>query len=74
MDIFDSYIRAGKIASKVRESARIQDHTGRTLSEICNEIEQEIVKNGGDPAFPVNVSLNEIAAHYTAEPNDPLTV
>jgi len=74
LDIFDRYIRAGKIASKVRESARIQDHTGRTLSEICNEIEQEIVKNGGDPAFPVNVSLNEIAAHYTAEPNDPITV
>ena len=25
-------------------------------------------------AFPVNTSLNEVAAHYTAEPNDPKTV
>ena len=74
MDIFDNYIKAGKIASQVREYARTQDHTGRSLSEICNDIEQEIFKKGGEPAFPVNVSLNDIAAHYTAVPNDPLIV
>lgn len=74
MDIFDNYVKAGKIASQVREYARAQDHTGRSLSEICNDIEQEIFKNGGEPAFPVNVSLNDIAAHYTAVPNDPIIV
>lgn len=74
MDIFDNYIKAGKIASQVREYARTQDHTGRSLSEICNDIEQEIFKKGGEPAFPVNVSLNDIAAHYTAVPDDPLIV
>ena len=74
MDIFDNYVKAGKIASEVREYARTQDHTGRSLSEICNDIEQEIFKKGGEPAFPVNVSLNDIAAHYTAVPNDPLIV
>lgn len=74
MDIFDNYVKAGKIASQVREYARTQDHTGRSLSEICNDIEQEILKKGGEPAFPVNVSLNDIAAHYTAVPNDPIIV
>ncbi|TLX88177.1 MAG: type II methionyl aminopeptidase [Thaumarchaeota archaeon] len=74
MDIFDNYVKAGKIASQVREYARTQDHTGRCLSEICNDIEQEIFKKGGEPAFPVNVSLNDIAAHYTAVPNDPIIV
>jgi methionyl aminopeptidase len=74
LDIFDNYVKAGKIASQGREYARIQDHTGRSLSEICNDIEQEIFKNGGEPAFPVNVSLNDIAAHYTAVPNDPIIV
>jgi methionyl aminopeptidase len=74
LDIFDNYIKAGKIASQVREYARTQDHTGRSLSEICNDIEQEIFKKGGEPAFPVNVSLNDIAAHYTAVPDDPLIV
>lgn len=74
MDNFENYIKAGKIASEVREYARTQDHTGRTLSEICNDVENEIIKKGGEPAFPVNVSLNDIAAHYTAEPNDPTVV
>jgi methionyl aminopeptidase len=74
LDIFDNYVKAGKIASQVREYARAQDHTGRSLSEICNDIEQEIFKKGGEPAFPVNVSLNDIAAHYTAVPNDPIIV
>jgi methionyl aminopeptidase len=74
LDIFDNYVKAGKIASQVREYARTQDHTGRSLSEICNDIEQEIFKKGGEPAFPVNVSLNDIAAHYTAIPNDPIIV
>jgi methionyl aminopeptidase len=67
-------MKAGKIASEVREYARTQDHTGRTLSEICNDVENEIFKRGGEPAFPVNVSLNDIAAHYTAVPDDPITV
>jgi methionyl aminopeptidase len=74
LDNFENYIKAGKIASEVREFARNQDHTGRTLSEICNNVENEIIKKGGEPAFPVNVSLNDIAAHYTAEPNDPTVV
>ncbi len=74
MDNFENYIKAGKIASEVREYARTQDHTGRTLSEICNDVENEIIKKGGELAFPVNVSLNDIAAHYTAVPNDPTVV
>ncbi len=69
MEIQD-YITAGKIASSVRENARKKDHVGSTLFEICDSIEKEIEQKGGKCAFPVNVSLNEIAAHYTAEPND----
>ncbi|MHB8546359.1 MAG: type II methionyl aminopeptidase [Nitrosotalea sp.] len=68
------YIDAGKIASEVRENTRRKNHVGSTLEEICNSIEKEIVSKGGKCAFPVNVSLNEIAAHYTAEPNDKIIV
>ena len=68
------YINAGKIASEVRENARRKNHVGSTLEEICNSIEKEIISKGGKCAFPVNVSLNEIAAHYTAEPNDKIIV
>jgi methionyl aminopeptidase len=68
------YVNAGKIASEVRENARKKNHVGSTLEEICNSIEKEIESKGGKCAFPVNVSLNEIAAHYTAEPNDRIIV
>jgi methionyl aminopeptidase len=43
---------------------------GSTLLEICESVESQIRSLSGQPAFPVNTSLNEIAAHYTAEPND----
>ncbi len=66
----EEYIRAGKIAAEVREYARKKYHVGRTLLDICEELEGMINAKGGKPAFPCNVSLNEIAAHYTAEPND----
>ncbi len=64
------YINAGKIAAEVRENARKKYHVGSTLLEICESIEKEIERRGGRCAFPVNTSLNEVAAHYTAEPND----
>lgn len=70
----ESYLRAGKIASQVREEARRKYHVGSTLFEICETVEAKIRSLGAHPAFPVNASLNEIAAHYTAEPNDETTV
>jgi methionyl aminopeptidase len=70
----DSYLLAGKIASQVREEARRKYHVGSTLFEICETVEAKIRSLGAQPAFPVNASLNEIAAHYTAEPNDGTTV
>jgi methionyl aminopeptidase len=70
----ESYLKAGRIASEVREGARRKYHVGSTLFEICESIEKQIRDMGAQPAFPVNTSLNEIAAHYTAEPGDPTTV
>jgi methionyl aminopeptidase len=74
MNYCDSYEKAGRIASQVRENARKKYHVGTTVFQICESIESEILELGGAPAFPVNVSLNEVAAHYTAEPNDSLVV
>ena len=71
---FDDYIQAGKIAGEVRENVRKTDWVGKTVFEICEHVESEIKRRGAKCAFPVNTSINEIAAHYTAEPNDPLTI
>ncbi|HEX9678776.1 type II methionyl aminopeptidase [Nitrososphaera sp.] len=66
----ESYLKAGKIASQVREDARRKYHVGSTLLEVCEAAEAQIRSMEAQPAFPVNASLNEIAAHYTAEPGD----
>jgi methionyl aminopeptidase len=70
----ESYLKAGKIASQVREDARRTYHVGSTLFDICEKAEAQIRAMGAQPAFPVNASLNEIAAHYTAEPGDQTVV
>ena len=74
MNYLDCYQKAGKIASEVRKNSKKKHHVGSSLYEICESVEHEIRGLGGNPAFPVNVSLNNIAAHYTAEPNDTIVV
>jgi methionyl aminopeptidase len=70
----EDYLKAGKIAGEVRENVRKKNWIGNTLAEICEYVESEIIKRGAKCAFPVNTSVNEVAAHYTAEPNDSKTV
>ena len=70
----EEYLKAGAIAAEVRENVRKKNWIGKTVYDICEEIEGEIRKRGAKCAFPVNTSINEIAAHYTAEPNDPITI
>lgn len=70
----EDYLKAGKIAAEVREMVRDKDWIGKSVFDICEEVENEIKRRGAKCAFPVNASINEIAAHYTAEPNDPITI
>ena len=42
--------------------------------ELCEKLENLILSLGAKPAFPVNVSINDVAAHYTAKINDDLVI
>lgn len=66
----DSYKRAGKIASEIKNFAREFIKPEMKLIDIANAIDEKIEEMGGEPAFPVNLSLNEIAAHYTPDNED----
>ena len=68
------YIKAGRVAGEVREMVRGRDWTGSTVYDLCEWVEAEIKSRGARCAFPVNASINEVAAHYTAEPGDELTI
>jgi len=70
-DVVEKYRRAGRIAAEVREEARRIVREGMPIIEVCERVERLIREKGGSPAFPCNVSVNEVAAHYTSPPNDP---
>jgi len=69
-EVFQKYQLAGKIAAKVREKARRTVREGMLIFEICEKTESLIREMGGKPAFPCNVSINEVAAHYSSPPQD----
>jgi methionyl aminopeptidase len=66
----EKILKAGEIAKKVREYAKSIVKPNVPLLEIAEKIESKIVELGGKPAFPTNLSINEIAAHYTPSYND----
>jgi len=47
---------------------------GMSIIDVCETTESLIREKGGKPAFPCNVSINEIAAHYTSSPGDKRTI
>lgn len=63
-------IKAGEISKKVKAYAREIIKKDMPLLEIAQKIEKKIFDLGGKMAFPTNLSINEIAAHYTPSYND----
>ena len=68
--MIDSYIKAGKIVSKIRKDASKMIKEGLPVIDLVEFVEGEIIKSGAGIAFPCNVSINEVAAHYTSPLND----
>ncbi|WP_298523321.1 type II methionyl aminopeptidase [uncultured Methanobrevibacter sp.] len=71
--MMESYIEAGKLTSKIRDEASKMIKDGALVLDLVNYVESEILKNGAEIAFPCNVSINEIAAHYTSPAGDKTT-
>jgi len=69
-DEIEDYEKAGRIASEVKQFALSFIKPEMPLLEIAEKIEGRILELKGKPAFPVNLSINEIAAHYTPSAND----
>ncbi|MDI6737615.1 MAG: type II methionyl aminopeptidase [Nanoarchaeota archaeon] len=66
----ENWIKAGKIAAECLNYGCEMAKPGARLLDIAEKIEAKIKESGAKPAFPVNLSLNELAAHYTPSSND----
>lgn len=68
--MLEKYEKAGKIASKVRKQAAKKITAGMKVADMVDFVESSIKKTGAGLSFPCNVSINQIAAHYTSDPED----
>ena len=63
--MLEKYEKAGKIASKVRKEAAKKITAGMKVADMVDFVESSIKSTGAGLSFPCNVSINQIAAHYT---------
>ena len=61
---------AGKVAGAARELGLEMVKPGVKLYDVAQEVEGYIREHGCGLAFPCNISINEVAAHYTPSCND----
>ncbi len=69
-NIIQHYIKAGKAVVAAKKLARKLVKSGSLFLEVANKCEAEIINTGCELAFPINMSLNEIAAHYSPTIDD----
>ena len=70
MEDLERLREAGAIARRVREGVYRIVKEGVKVIEVCEAVEERIRELGAEPAFPCNVGINEVAAHYTSPPGD----
>jgi len=69
-EIFDRYMQAGAAAKKILTAGAGRIQVGTLLCDVADFVEGMILDEGFGIAFPVNISLNESAAHDTPSPDD----
>ena len=69
-EALEKFYLSGKILRESREELKPLIQENMPIIEVCEKAESLIKQKGGKPAFPCNVSINEVTAHYTSPPND----
>jgi methionyl aminopeptidase len=69
-DVLDAYLGAGKIAFRILSRSLPLVRVGGSFLEVVEEVEGLVRGEGAGLAFPLNLSLNEAAAHDTASEGD----
>ena len=69
-EIFENYHQAGTIAASVIKKGAQEIRPGASYLDVVGFVEDLVSSEGSGLAFPLNVSLNEDAAHDTASLDD----
>ena len=69
-ELFEKYRDAGEIAAKILRRGAQEIRVGGSYLDLVESIEVQVEEEGAALAFPLNLSLNEDAAHDTASQGD----
>ncbi len=72
-EVKNKYLEAGRIGREALEYAQTLIEPGVLFLDVAEKAEQFIREQGGKPSFPVNLSINNEAAHYTPSFGDTKT-
>lgn len=71
----ENYLKqAGKLASQVRDEIAKATVPGANVLDLCKRADDLIYSNDAIPAFPINISINDMAAHNTGIIDDSLVI
>ena len=71
---YSNFIEAGKIAKEVRTYGQSLIKEGASYNYIRQRVEQAIIERGAIPAFPAQIALNHVAAHYIVSPSEDIVL
>lgn len=66
----DNFIQAGKLAKEVRSFGKALIQRGASYFDIVAKINRKIEELGARPAFPPQIALNHVAAHFLPLPGE----
>ncbi len=69
-DVLEKYRKAGRIAGEARDYGLSLIREGVTLLSVADGVEAYIMNQGALPAFPTNIAIDDIAAHFTPRHDD----
>ena len=72
--IEEKYLKAGRIVAEALQYGRGLIKEGTKIVDIADAVERKVGTLGGKLAFPVNISINEIAAHYSPVLDDKIKI
>lgn len=70
MEDIEKWRKAGKITAEAIMYGKSLIKPGAKVIDVADAIDKKIIELGARPAWPTQISLNEVAAHYTAEPDE----
>ena len=71
-ETIEKYKKAGRIALEALAYGKGLIVKGGKVLDVCDKVEEKILSLGGEIAFPAQISMDTIAAHYCPEEGDGL--